>query len=694
MRKQNDLCRQGSRFSILTVGLIFALFQTARLEAQTYQVVIYDPPAGFDETRGEGIGGLQRVGAARIGGAMLPEESHAFLWTGNSPIPIDLHPANWTHSWAAATNGTQQAGYVDGQNYPYSGRRAALWSGIAESLVLLWPLSEWGESEAVSIAGNQQVGYLDRSFCGNGSGEGGGGCTYHIHAALWNGTPESFVDLHPTSFAGANAPGDQRSKALDTDGSNQAGYVELLLPLGGGSYKWETHAVLWQGAGGSAIDLHPQGWDVSYAYAVKNNTQVGYGIEVAGFSDITPFVWHGSAESRVSLGQGIVLDTNGATHVGAIGVDNSSHAFRWDGDTGSGFDLNTLLPFGYINSGATDINAEGDIIGWAQSPSGFLVGVLWSTSSGPPPTPQPSATPGATPTPTVEPSPSPSPTPSPAPTATPVPSPVSTPTPGPISAQPINLSTRMRVQTGDNVGIGGFIITGNASKQLLIRAIGPSLTGSGISSALADPILELHGPAGFTTIANDNWREQQESEIRATGLSPTNDLESAIAATLAPGAYTALVRGNNGGSGVALIEVYDLDRLLPSKLANMSTRAFADHGENIVIAGFILGNNAGNDKVVVRGLGSSLTQAGVPNALTNPMLELRDSNGALLRANDDWQDDPLQVQELTTAGLAPANSLESSITATLPPGAYTALLAGANNGNGIGLVEIYDRGAP
>jgi hypothetical protein len=692
MGKQTGLRRQGFRLSVLTSGLIFALLQTTRLQAQTYQVIIYDPPPGFDETRGEGIGGQQRVGAARIAGATLPENTHAFLWTGNSSPPVDLHPPNWTYSWATATNGTQQAGYVEGQNPPYSGRRAALWSGTPDSLVLLWPLSEWGESEVSSIAGNQQVGYLDRSFCGNGGIDGGGGCTYRIHAALWSGTAGSWADLHPTALVGASAPGDQRSKAFDTDGTSQVGYVDLLLPLGGGSYTSETHALLWHGTGQSAIDLHPQGWDVSYAYGIKNNTQVGYGTQTSGFSPIMAFVWHGSAESRVSLGEGTVLDTNGATHVGAIGVDNSSHAFRWDGDSGNGFDLNALLPPGYINSGASDINEEGDIIGWAQNPSGYLVGVLWRTSSGPSPTPQPTATPPATPTPTVEPTASPNPTP--APTATPVPSPVITPTPGPISAQPLNLSTRMYVQTGDNVGIGGFIITGNAPKHVLIRAIGPSLSASGISAVLVDPILELHGPAGFLTILNDNWREQQESEIRATGIPPSNDLESAIDATLAPGSYTAVVRGNNGASGTALVEVYDLDRLPSSKMANISTRAFVDRGENIVIAGFILGNNAGNDKVVVRGIGPSLTTAGVPNALTNPTLELRDSNGALLNANDNWQDDPLQVQELTVVGLAPANSLESSITATLPPGAYTALLAGANNENGIGLVEIYDRRAP
>ena len=190
----------------------------------------------------------------------------------------------------------------------------------------------------------------------------------------------------------------------------------------------------------------------------------------------------------------------------------------------------------------------------------------------------------------------------------------------------------MRVQTGDNVGIGGFIITGTAPKHVLLRAIGPSLTQSGVPNALADPVLELHGPGAFVTITNDNWRDDpvQEAAILATGIPPTNDLESAIDATLNPGAYTAIVRGKNNTSGVGLVEVYDLNQAVPAKLANISTRAFVSTGDNIVIAGFILGSHSGDDRIVVRGIGPSLTAAGVPNALANPTLELRDSNGALL----------------------------------------------------------------
>ena len=144
---------------------------------------------------------------------------------------------------------------------------------------------------------------------------------------------------------------------------------------------------------------------------------------------------------------------------------------------------------------------------------------------------------------------------------------------------------------------------------------------------------------------------------------------------------------------MALVEVYDLDLAAASKLANISTRAFVSTGDDIVIAGFILGNNTGDDNVIVRGLGPSLSASGVPNVLANPTLELRDNNGALIFANNDWQDNAAQAAIISAAGLAPGNALESAIAATLSPGLYTALLAGLNNGTGNGLVEVYDRGA-
>jgi plastocyanin len=277
-------------------------------------------------------------------------------------------------------------------------------------------------------------------------------------------------------------------------------------------------------------------------------------------------------------------------------------------------------------------------------------------------------------------------------TATPTPSP--TPTAAPPAAQPLNLSTRMRVQASDNVGIGGFIITGTAPKHVLLRAIGPSLTG--VVVPLADPVLELHSPGALPTITNDNWRDDpvQEAAIIATGIAPTNNLESAMDLTLNPGAYTAVLRGKNDTQGVALIEVYDLSQAVLSKLGNISTRAKVGVGNDVVIAGFILGGKSGPDRIAVRGIGPSLTGLGISNALADPTLELRDGNAALLVANNNWQDNPAQAAELTAAGLAPSNILESGIAATLPPGLYTAILAGVpfgpDGGTGVGLVEVYD----
>ena len=213
---------------------------------------------------------------------------------------------------------------------------------------------------------------------------------------------------------------------------------------------------------------------------------------------------------------------------------------------------------------------------------------------------------------------------------------------------------------------------------------------------LADPVLELHGPGGFATITNNNWQDDpiQRAAILATGLAPTNNLEAAIDATLNPGAYTGVVRGNGGTNGIGLIEVYDLSQAVLAKLSNISTRALVGTGNDVVIAGFILGNHNGLTKIVGRGIGGSLTGFGIPNALANPALELRDSNATLLISNNDWQDDPAQAAQLTAAGLAPSNTLESGIVAILPPGLYTAILAGQNNTTGVGVVEIYDLGAP
>jgi subtilisin-like proprotein convertase family protein len=377
------------------------------------------------------------------------------------------------------------------------------------------------------------------------------------------------------------------------------------------------------------------------------------------------------------------------------------------GGIGTPCGTDTLAAFNGVNPNGTwrlyvvdDLGADvGTIAG------GWSLRITTSGGSCATPTPSPStsptptATPVITPTPTATPTPTPVVTPTPTPVVTPTPAvtptPVATPTPSPTpAAQALNLSTRMRVQTGDNVGIGGFIVTGTGPKHVLLRAMGPSLTASGVPDALVDPVLELHGPSPFVTITDDNWKDDpaQEALIITSGVAPTNNLESAIDATLIPGNYTAIVRGKDNTSGVGLVEVYDLSQAMPAKLGNISTRAFVSTGANIVIGGFLLGGGNANDRIVVRGIGPSLTATGVPNALADPVLELRDGNGGLLISNNDWQDNPVQAAELIAAGLAPASPLEAGIATTLPPGTYTALLAGLNNGTGVGLVEVYDRG--
>ena len=261
----------------------------------------------------------------------------------------------------------------------------------------------------------------------------------------------------------------------------------------------------------------------------------------------------------------------------------------------------------------------------------------------------------------------------------------STPTPTP--AQPLNISTRMEVLTDAQVLIGGFIITGNDPKEVVLRAIGPSLGAFGIANPLADPVLELHASDGSLITMNDNWKDAQQTDIETSGFQPQNDLESAIISTLDPGNYTAVVSGKDGGTGVGLVEGYDLDQTSDSEFGNISTRGFVETGTNVMIGGFILGGESGNANVVVRALGPSLTAFGVTGALADPTLELRDGNGALVQSNDNWRE--TQQTEIEATGLQPTNDLESAVFGALAPGAYTAVVAGKEDLTGVGLVEVY-----
>ncbi len=245
-----------------------------------------------------------------------------------------------------------------------------------------------------------------------------------------------------------------------------------------------------------------------------------------------------------------------------------------------------------------------------------------------------------------------------------------------------NISTRLDVQTGDNVLIGGFIITGSQPKNILVRGIGSSLS---IPGKLQDTLLQLYNSAGTLIATNDNWRDNANaSAIIATTIPPIRDSESALLMSLAPGSYTVVLRGVNGTTGIGLVEAYDLSATSNSRLANISSRGFVQTGDGAMIGGLIIiGDNA--RPILVRGLGPSLPVAG---ALADPTLQLFDSNGVALAFNDDWRD--TQAAEIIATTIPPMNEREAAIVSTLSPGAYTAVLRGANGGTGVALVELYD----
>jgi type VI protein secretion system component Hcp len=248
-----------------------------------------------------------------------------------------------------------------------------------------------------------------------------------------------------------------------------------------------------------------------------------------------------------------------------------------------------------------------------------------------------------------------------------------------------NISTRSLVGLDQEVLIAGFIIDGTGPKQLVLRALGPTLAQFGVAGFLQNPTLELHNSAGALIAFNDNWAQAANANSIPTNLRPPNNLESTILATLNPGSYTAIVRGLNNTTGVALAEVYDIAAGSTSHLGNISTRGFVQTGGNVMIAGVIVESNTEN--VLVRALGPTLANFGITNALANPTLELRDAHGTLLAANDNWKS--TQESQISATGKAPPNDLESAIVRSLAPGNYTAIVRGVNNTTGVALVDVY-----
>ena len=263
---------------------------------------------------------------------------------------------------------------------------------------------------------------------------------------------------------------------------------------------------------------------------------------------------------------------------------------------------------------------------------------------------------------------------------------------GPAGAQLLNISTRARVQTGDNALIGGFIVTGSAPKRVLVRGIGPSLAGQNVSGVLQDPVLELHNSDQINSLVaqNDNWKDSQQSDIAATGIPPNNDNESAIIQTLSAGAYTAILRGKGDTTGVGLVEVYDLTASSASQLANLSSRGVVETGDNVMIGGVIIGPSTtiGTARVIVRAVGPSLSGSGVSGSLQDPMLELYDGNGTALASNDNWKDS--QETDIAATQLPPSDDREAAIVTNFTPGSYTAIVRGKNDSTGVALVEAYN----
>jgi hypothetical protein len=254
-----------------------------------------------------------------------------------------------------------------------------------------------------------------------------------------------------------------------------------------------------------------------------------------------------------------------------------------------------------------------------------------------------------------------------------------------VSSRLSNISTRAVVQIDNDVLVGGFIVSGTGAKQLLLRALGPTLSLFGVTGALLDPVLELRNSTGALVASNDNWETAANAQSIPENLRPPSAQESAILVTLDPGSYTAIVRGVNNTTGSALVEAYDLDTSATSRLTNISTRGLVLTDSNVMIAGVIV--QTSSEKVIVRALGPTLASFGITNSLANPALELHDTNGSLLAANDNWK--TKQQTEIIASGHAPSNDLESAIVSTLAPGNYTAIVRGVNSMTGVAPVEVY-----
>lgn len=290
--------------------------------------------------------------------------------------------------------------------------------------------------------------------------------------------------------------------------------------------------------------------------------------------------------------------------------------------------------------------------------------------------------------------------PAPTPSSTPLPRRAGTIGPQLPEAKLANISTRVALQSGEGAGIAGFIVRTDAPKRLMIRGIGPSLKvgDTPVPGALQNPVLEIRDKAGVLLTSNDNWRSDQQAEITASGLAPTDNREAAVIVNFEGDAeaneYTAILRGANDSPGIGLVEVYDLNAESLADLGNISTRGVVGTGDGVLIGGLIVRDHSSfnqSQDILLRGIGPSLSSAEIANPLQDPALSLFNAQGEVIVSNNDWRDGG-QEAAIAATGIPPTEDKESAIRRTLAPGAYTAILSGATGGTGIGLVEAYNLG--
>jgi hypothetical protein len=289
---------------------------------------------------------------------------------------------------------------------------------------------------------------------------------------------------------------------------------------------------------------------------------------------------------------------------------------------------------------------------------------------------------------------------------------------GPVTAPPappasttrlINLSVRSTAGTGSQTLIGGFVIGGTGSKQVLARGDGPALSAYGVTGVLPDPVLTLFNSIPSEVATNAGWGGGTAlstvfSQVGAFPL-PTTSKDAAILATLPAGAYTANITSTSGDSGVVLVEAYDADTgTPPARFINLSARSEAGTGSQTLTAGFVI-SGSGTETVLIRGDGPALSAFGVTGVLATPTLTLFDSSSQAVATNTGWGNASTRGASSVQASTAkatsavftevgafqlPANSADCALVVSLPPGAYTAQVTGVNNTTGVALVEIYE----